>query len=87
MLLGSGAGFSAEPGPMPSDTDTGGQLPKLPFELEPFMSNREIPLTSLAALNRKAMVEALLDRYLADVEFPGLPDRTKGPSRDPAPKR
>jgi len=50
------------------------------------MSNIEFPLTSPAALDRKAKVEALLDRYLEGLDLRGALERAKGMSRDIAAK-
>jgi hypothetical protein len=46
------------------------------------MSNIEFPLASLAALDRKARVEALLDRYLEGLDFHGALERAKGLGED-----
>ena len=59
----------------------------LPFELEQFMSELEIPLASLAAQERKARVEALLDRYLEGVDFQGTLERARGLFKDITPAR
>ena len=56
------------------------------LRLEQFMSNIEFPLTSPAALDRKAKVEALLDRYLEGLDLRGALERAKGMSRDIAAK-
>jgi hypothetical protein len=50
------------------------------------MSNIEFPLTSLAALDRKARVEALLDRYLEGVDFHGTIERAKVLCKDATPE-
>jgi hypothetical protein len=51
------------------------------------MSELEIPLASLAAQERKARVEALLDRYLEGVDFQGTLERARGLFKDITPAR
>jgi hypothetical protein len=50
------------------------------------MSNIEFPLPSLAALDRKAKVEALLDRYLEGFDFQGALEHARGLFKDITPE-